>query len=63
MDALEQSRLRCLTDQIDFYLWKHYETGKLSSEQKQHLKTLCDEVMCFGELGHAWANEGLKLLN
>lgn len=61
MDALYQSRLEGLSEQIDNYLWLHHDTGSLSAAQRNHLKELCDTIVCFGEVGAEWAKQGMEL--
>lgn len=63
MDALYQSRLDGLTDQIDNYLWLNHEQGALSEQQQAHLKELCEQVYCFGQAGVQWHDMGMQVLN
>ena len=62
MDAIYQSRLEGLTDEIDYYMWMHHDKGTLSVAQQKHLRELCETVCVFGEQGKQWHDMGMQIL-
>lgn len=63
MNSIVEQRYYGLTQQIDFYVWLHRDTGTLSPDQKQHLAELENTICVFGERARKWVDLVNELLN
>lgn len=63
MNETAKTRLHGITAQIDAYAWMRHDNGKLSREQKKHLRELAYQISAYGDEQKQWYDMAMELIN